>query len=271
MNKRLKGWMSAAAAAIGGGRLALRDRVVILAFHRISGMHSSTGIDYGVKQFDALCEFLARNMRVVSLREQVESLGRGTGGTISITFDDGYLDNHSTAAPILERHGLTATFFIASGFIGTRTVPRWDQQLADPPPWMNWEHVESLAARGFEIGCHTRSHADLGRIPHDEALDELQSSRNELQQRLGIRADLFAYPFGGRQHISPGNLQLVRELGFSCCVSCHGGTNTPQTDPFELRRVPVNDWYETPQQLGLELLADRLMRRVAAPAQHVHA
>lgn len=271
MMKRLKGLMGSAAAAAGGGRLALHNRIVILAFHRISELHSSTGIDYGVKQFDALCSFLARNMRVVSLREQVASLGdrNAAGGTISITFDDGYLDNFTTAAPILERHGLNATFFIATGFIGTDTVPRWDRQFPVPPPWMTWDHVVSLRARGFDIGCHTRTHADLGRISRAHALEELQESRAELQRRLGVDAKLFAYPFGGRQHISPENRQLVRELGFICCVSCHGGTNTTDADPFDLRRVPVNEWYESPQQLAFELLKDRLLARRQVMASEV--
>jgi len=43
-------------------------------------------------------------------------------GMVAITFDDGYLNNARCAAPILREHSVPATFFLASGFIGT---DRW--------------------------------------------------------------------------------------------------------------------------------------------------
>jgi peptidoglycan/xylan/chitin deacetylase (PgdA/CDA1 family) len=84
------------------------------------------------------------------------------GGTLSITFDDGYRDNYEVAAPILKRLDLPATFFVTTGFIGTRRVAPWDQNLVRQPGWMDWDQVRSLASQGFEIGCHTDTHIDMG-------------------------------------------------------------------------------------------------------------
>jgi len=55
----------------------------------------------------------------------VLSKGRGRYGLI--TFDDGYRDNYDTAFPVLQGEGVKAAFFITSGFIGTTTVPWWDE------------------------------------------------------------------------------------------------------------------------------------------------
>ena len=46
---------------------------------------------------------------------------------LAITFDDGYIDNYSLALPMLKRHGLSATFFIATGLVGNQVLPWWDK------------------------------------------------------------------------------------------------------------------------------------------------
>jgi peptidoglycan/xylan/chitin deacetylase (PgdA/CDA1 family) len=44
-----------------------------------------------------------------------------------ITFDDGYIDNYELAFPILKEFGVTAAFFIPTGFIGGSKLPWWDE------------------------------------------------------------------------------------------------------------------------------------------------
>jgi peptidoglycan/xylan/chitin deacetylase (PgdA/CDA1 family) len=55
--------------------------------------------------------------------------GRLPRNAVAITFDDGYRDNLTSAAPILARHGLPATIFLATGLIGTSVVS-WFDELA---------------------------------------------------------------------------------------------------------------------------------------------
>jgi peptidoglycan/xylan/chitin deacetylase (PgdA/CDA1 family) len=70
-------------------------------------------------EFDAQLACLARVFRVVSLEDGLRKLREGTlpARAICITFDDGYRDNIEVAVPVLKRHGLTASFFIATGFL----------------------------------------------------------------------------------------------------------------------------------------------------------
>lgn len=68
--------------------------------------------------FEAQMAFLARHRQVISLDDLVDIVeGRSPPqpGAVVITFDDGYLDNYELAAPILSRHGLPATIFLATG------------------------------------------------------------------------------------------------------------------------------------------------------------
>lgn len=62
---------------------------------------------------------LSRYFNVLSLDDALQRLQSDTlpPRAVTITFDDGYADNHANALPILKSHGLMATFFIASGYL----------------------------------------------------------------------------------------------------------------------------------------------------------
>lgn len=96
-----------------------RGRLSILIYHRALPspdpiLHDS--ID--AAQFERHMALLAADFNVLPLSEACTRLSRGQlpARAVSITFDDGYADNESVALPILRRYGLTATFFVATGF-----------------------------------------------------------------------------------------------------------------------------------------------------------
>ena len=88
-------------------------------------------------------------------------------------------------------------------------------------------------------------------------LSTKRSPRRHLERELGLSIDLFAYPFGAADNICPRNLEIVREVGYRCCVSCYGGLARNGDDVYALRRVPMSSWYENPDQLALALGLDR--------------
>jgi peptidoglycan/xylan/chitin deacetylase (PgdA/CDA1 family) len=260
LKKRLKSILGGVAGAAGLYTRSFRSKMCIIAFHRVNDQLPEDGLTCSSAKFAAFCRFFHDNFRVLSLAQQIAAVraGENMGGTLSITFDDGYLDNFEVAAPILRALGLPATFFITTGFIETNVVPLWDRQLSAQPGWMQWDQVRALARQGFEIGCHTDSHIDMGTADSKTVRNELEVSMNRLYKELGTALPLFAYPFGGRGNISTESLALVREMGFMCCASCYGGTNEPAEDPFNLKRIPVAEWFATPHQFGYELLMGRL-------------
>jgi len=257
--KKIKSLLGRAVEAAGIFDRDFRSKMVVVTFHRVNDWMEEDAITCGPAKFEAFCDFFRRHFRVVHLSEQVAACreGRAMGGTLSITFDDGYRDNFEVAAPILRRLGLPAAFFVATGFIGTDYHPPWDQHLSRHPGWMTWDQVRSLREQGFDIGAHTDAHIDLATQDADAVRAELASCRSKLQEVLGVPPTLFAYPFGGRENISPPSLELVREAGFQCCLGAFGGVNPPVADPFHLNRISVGGWFATPHQLGLEILLRR--------------
>jgi len=236
--------------------LLLGDTGVVVAFHHVDDSEDARGLSIGPALFERYCRFFRRHFQVIPLRDFVGRLERREPlhRQLAITFDDGYRNNFEHAAPVLEKFGLPATFFVVSQWIGSDVVPWWDRQQNLRHPWMTWDEVRSLRRRGFDIGAHTRTHADLGQIHGASALDEILGGRFELEQQLGQRVDLFAYPYGGRDNLADANRDLVKAAGFRCCCSCFGGVIDTGADPFRLPRVPVSPWYGSPHQFGFELL-----------------
>lgn len=239
--------------------LLLRDSAVVVTFHRVQDTEAAEGLTVGVELFEAYCRFFKRYFDVVSLRDLVGKLESGAklNRELAITFDDGYRDNFDHAAPVLEKLGLPATFFVVTQWMGTDVVPWWDREIGVRHPWMTWDQVRSLHQRGFELGAHTRTHVDLGAITDREAHDEIVGARQELEHQLSDKVEFFAYPYGRRANLADTNRHLVRGAGFRCCCSCFGGLNVPGTDPFHLKRVPISPYSPSPLQFGFEVALRR--------------
>jgi peptidoglycan/xylan/chitin deacetylase (PgdA/CDA1 family) len=264
LKRPIKCAIGAALRLSGMYKKSFDSRMSIVAFHRVNDELPPDSLTCSSADFELFCQFFKDHFMVVPLSEQVRACyeNRPTGGTVSITLDDGYLDNYTVAAPILERLGLPATFFVTTSFIGTQHVPPWDADLPMHPGWMTWEQVRDLASRGFDIGAHTQTHIDMGHESADVIAAELAGSRLALEQALGREVRLFAYPFGGPENITETARTLVRDAGFTCCLSCDSGTNPVLPNPFYLRRLPISHWYLSPDQMTAELALNPFMAAV---------
>jgi peptidoglycan/xylan/chitin deacetylase (PgdA/CDA1 family) len=112
-------WLRRTAAHLLAG-LAPSRRAVVLLFHRVRPAFDPLRPDEpDMETFSAQVALLARHFDVLPLPEVVERLAesRLRRAALCITFDDGYEDNASLAAPILQRLGLPATFFVSSGYL----------------------------------------------------------------------------------------------------------------------------------------------------------
>lgn len=119
-----------------GAALALRSLgrwagVMGLNYHRIGQGHDGP-FDRSLwsaspEAFDEHLMFLKRHTDVISVADLSTAIARKRGRYTLITFDDGYRDNYLVAFPILKRHGLTATFFVSTGFLDVPRLPWWDE------------------------------------------------------------------------------------------------------------------------------------------------
>ena len=116
---------------------------------------------------------------------------------VTIGFDDGTVDQLG-ALPILQAHGMTATFFVNSGSIGD-------------PEHLSWADLHTLFGAGNEIAGHTLNHVNLAPLTTAEARQEVCTDRNNLLA-AGFPATSFAYPFGSFDNNTE---QVVRDCGYN--------------------------------------------------------
>ena len=113
-----------------------RPWMSILTYHRVLPAAPAPDfafdgevVDATSAQFDAQVATLKKHFRLVGVDElcALADGKRPPGDVCAITFDDGYRDNHDHALPILRKHGVRATFFVATTYISERRVFWWDQ------------------------------------------------------------------------------------------------------------------------------------------------
>jgi peptidoglycan/xylan/chitin deacetylase (PgdA/CDA1 family) len=230
-------------------------RLTVLLYHRVTDT-ARDNLTVGVEQFDRQMEMLAKYCHVVSIEEAISYrvIPKTSKPLVCVTFDDGYLDNYTHAAPIMVRHQVPGAFFVSTGIIDRGGRFPHDLRRGNPVlPVMNWQQVGELKAQGFTIGSHSVNHIDCASEPEETVWDELVQSAEDLRRQLGLAEVIFAYPYGGRQHMTPERLSLVKRAGYAACLSAYGGTNVGTIDSFNVLRRGIH-WEFSDQSFLLECL-----------------
>jgi len=103
-------------------------------YHRI-GNANNTCFDPNIfsaseLEFTKQLKFYQQHFKVISVDELLDMVKENKAikhRYAIITFDDGYIDNYEIAYPILQQHGLSAAFYIATDYIDLPQIPWWDE------------------------------------------------------------------------------------------------------------------------------------------------
>jgi peptidoglycan/xylan/chitin deacetylase (PgdA/CDA1 family)/archaellum component FlaF (FlaF/FlaG flagellin family) len=151
---------------------------------------------------------------------------------VSLTFDDGLVDQYTNALPALEAHGMHGTFFPITGYVGNISASMTLPQLQD------------IYNAGNEIGGHTVLHAYLTQLSTGEATREVCDSRDTLL-KWGFPVTDLAYPYSDYNSTIEG---IAQQCGFNSardsageiagpegCQSCAKAETIPPADPYDVR------------------------------------
>ena len=154
----MKPWMTRTLVALGAARyLRWRNqaRLPVLMYHGVvpSPLQPFCWHQLDLAAFEQQMDFVRQHYKVFPLEEALERVrgNRLLPRSLSITFDDGFRNNLTQALPVLERHDLHATIFLATDFIDSDTV-LWPDRLY-------------LAVRAARTLSWDASALDLGTLP----------------------------------------------------------------------------------------------------------
>jgi peptidoglycan/xylan/chitin deacetylase (PgdA/CDA1 family) len=231
---------------VGYGTLFLLKGSSAGRIHAILRYHSVGDQPWAVplKALREQMTYLKSNFQVVLLRDfERHADSNSSRALVTVTFDDGALDNYTEALPVLERLDLKATFFVITGCIGGQYNGRSYQT-----PVMNREQLRELARLGHEIGAHTVNHPDLTGIDRQRVLSEMCDCKRHLEDLTQASVPSFAYPFGSYNQVTRS---CVQEAGFQfATTSCEALVPEKDVDWWALPRVGVDGSMSSAQFRG---------------------
>jgi peptidoglycan/xylan/chitin deacetylase (PgdA/CDA1 family) len=219
-----------------------RPGLPVLMYHYLTDDLSATRLPklrVSPSAFRRQVSYLAsRGYRTVSLDDLDRHYNRGEAlpdKPVMITFDDGARIGLPYALDILSSHDYTAVMFVVSDLVGRTNL--WDRPKKEPDmDLMNWDELQGFADAGWDIGSHTRTHADLTRLDDQALENELAGSKNDIEARLGRPVTAVSYPYG----LCDDRVRsAARTAGYRLGFVTRHGLNPVHQDPMTLHRLIV--------------------------------
>ena len=208
--------------------------VPILVYHNL-GAQSKGRLVLGADAFAEQMRYLKREgYRVVTLTEFVDWLRlkrQLPRKSVVLTFDDGYHAFREYAYPILKKLGFPATLFVYTDYVGAGRNA------------LSWDELKSLAAEGFDVQAHSKTHADLRRASGETDAQYARRMQAELaepprlfERQLGRGVQFLAYPYG---RVDDAVLARVREQGYAAAFTVRRESNPSFVRPLEINRSQI--------------------------------
>jgi hypothetical protein len=148
---------------------------------------------------------------------------------VAISFDDGFKDVLTVAAPLLVERRLPFILFVTTDFLGS------DPRLYLEPP----ELKELSRLPGATVGSHGVSHRRLASLPDAALREELSRSKKYLEDLLGTPVPAISYPNGS---VDRRVRDAAQEAGYTLGGTSRYGVNMPKRDPLLLCRTELTAW-----------------------------
>ncbi len=208
--------------------------LLVLIYHRMSENGGGNGNPHWLPfaQFRTQMNHLKETRCPVLCWNRFPAGARVSGDMqIALTFDDGNASDLDCAR-LLNALGYDALFFIATDFIGK-------------PGYLQREDVVELRRLGMTVGSHSHRHVQLTPLGDAELIDELQRSRQILEEITGQPIEHFSFPGGV---YDSRVLEMSRQAGYQYFFTSDWGVNAgAQFSTCVLRRTSILNHLDSAQ------------------------
>jgi peptidoglycan/xylan/chitin deacetylase (PgdA/CDA1 family) len=219
-------------------------RGAILLYHRVAAEEASDRhrLRVGPDDFRAHLELIRRAYRPMPLLEMVRAARRGLlpDGAVAVTFDDGYLDNLTTASPILIEQGIPAAFFVVTGALEDGAEYWWDtlERVLQGPHALPAELDVPLRGQPARLATATAEERQAAHAALHAALVASPPADRDHTLRALLRGSGLSAAGGSRRPMKTDEVRALARAGHT--VGAHGVHHLAlSTHPYEIQRQEV--------------------------------
>lgn len=209
--------------------------VPILLYHRIAVSPINSQYYVPPDKFEQQLKLLRDwEYTTIPIELLVRAIQEGAGlppRPIVITFDDGDISVYTNAFPLMQKYGFTGAVYIVGNYMNT-------------DGYMSAAQIQELAAAGWEVGSHSRSHRDLTGLEPAVQRVEIVTAREQLEESLGVPVLTFAYPFGSSNNAVA---DYVHFAGYIAAMGLGFTNDQGRSNLFWLQRRDIKGGYDTRQ------------------------
>jgi peptidoglycan/xylan/chitin deacetylase (PgdA/CDA1 family) len=190
---------------------AKNGKLLILIYHRVLDKPDFMRPDeVDCTRFDEQMKLIANYFNVLTLHEAVGLMKQEKlpSRAVCVTFDDGYADNLLNATPILKKHGLNATFFIATGFLDGGRM--WNDTVIEAVRNMPGKEMDLT---DIDLGCFDVSSKQARRLAAGEIIRKIKHITPEKRLKLAELIGSKANDLPNRLMLTSDQLKELEENG----------------------------------------------------------
>lgn len=212
--------------------LRRKNTIFILSYHSIFQDTWRFSVDPEV--FKQQIVYLKERYEFITLHDLDEYLqGKKdiTKPSVILTIDDGYQDILELQS-FLEANAITPTLFV----LAHPEKPNW-KELGSKRAFLTTSEIKSLHKKGWEIGCHSATHANLSELSQDKLHEEISQAKKDLEKELNFSLPYFAYPRG---KYTTEVIHELKNANFRLGLTMDDGFISRNTPLLQIPRIGVD-------------------------------